>query len=93
MRGREVQGFCFSAAYGHVSPNAGSETLVASSTMPPVTVWNASVARPLLSFVDSAGVRGICILFQSFEKIFFFTFCRCTPSTSFNVPEQDDLVL
>ena len=73
MRGREVQGFCFSAAYGHVSPNAGSETLVASSTMPPVTVWNASVARPLLSFVDSAGVRGICILFQSFEKIFFFS--------------------
>ena len=93
MRGREVQGFCFSAAYGHVSPNAGSETLVASSTMPPVTVWNASVARPLLSFVDSAGVRGICILFSVFRKDFFFAFCRCTPSTSFNVPEQDDLVL
>ena len=72
---KRSSGILLYEVYGHVSLYAGSETLVASSTMPPVTVWNASVARPLLSFVDSAGVRGICILFHFFRKdfvLFFF---------------------
>ena len=77
VRGMEVQGFCFSAFMGLYLV-----TLDQRPWQPPpqclliymITVWNASVARPLLSFFDSAGVRGICILFH-YVLTNFVLFC------------------
>ena len=70
-------GILLQRIYGHVSHNAGSEALVASSTMPP-DIYDNSVecqcGQASAQLFDSAGVRGICILFH-YVLTYFVLFC------------------